>query len=95
MTLLHSAAEASDSAILRDVGPAIIRAQCAADPVFIAREIVRTKIAVDKAALGPRVTPAMPRTIARCEAALVTARSVAEIVMIEAKAAGCLLAFAS
>jgi CRISPR/Cas system-associated endonuclease Cas1 len=87
MTLLHSAAEASDSATLRDVGPAIIRAQCAADPVCIAREIVRTKIAADKAALGPRVTPAMPRTIARCEAALIEARSVAEIVMIEAKAA--------
>jgi CRISP-associated protein Cas1 len=88
MTLLHSAAEASDSEMLRDVGPAIIRAQCAADPVFVAREIVLTKIAADKAVLGPRVTPAMPRTIARCEAALMTARSVAEIVMIEAKAAG-------
>lgn len=87
MTLLHSAAEASDSEMLRDVGPAIIRAQCAADPVSIAREIVLTKIAADKAALGPRVTPAMPQTIARCEAALTTARSVAEIVMIEAKAA--------
>ena len=73
--------------MLRDVGPAIIRAQCAADPVFVAREIVRKKIAADKAALGPRVTPAMPRTIARCEAALTTARSVAEIVMIEAQAA--------
>jgi CRISP-associated protein Cas1 len=88
MTLLHSAAEASDSEMLRDVGPAVIRAQCAADPVFVAREIVRTKMAVDLAALGPRVTPAMPQTIARCEAALMTARSVAEIVMIEAKAAG-------
>ena len=87
MTLLHSAAEASGSATLPDVGPTIIRAQCAADPVSVAREIVLTKIAADKAALGPRITPAMPRTIARCEAALATARSVAEIVMIEAKAA--------
>jgi CRISP-associated protein Cas1 len=87
MTLLHSAAEASDSEMLRDVGPAIIRAQCAADPVSIARKIVLTKIAADTGALGPRVTPAMPQTIARCEAALTTARSVAEIVMIEAKAA--------
>ena len=64
-----------------------MRAQCAADPVTIAREIVRAKIAADKSALGPRVTPAMPRTLARCESALMTARSVAEIVMIEAKAA--------
>jgi hypothetical protein len=88
MTLLHSAGEASESASLRDVGPAIIRAQCAANPVPIAREIVRTKIRPEVVVLGPRVTPAMPRTIARCEAALESARSVAEIVMIEAKAAG-------
>jgi hypothetical protein len=53
----------------------------------IARKIAQTKIAADKCALGPRVTRAMPRTIARCEAALITARSVAEMVMIEAKAA--------
>ena len=92
MTLLHSAAEASDSATLRDVGPAIIRAQCAADPVQVAREIVRAKIAADVKGLGPRVTPAMPRTIARCEAELADARSVAEIVMIEAHAGECLLA---
>ena len=87
MTFLHSAIEASDGETLRDIGPAIVRAQCAADPVTIAREIVRAKIAADKSALGPRVTPAMPRTLARCESALMTARSVAEIVMIEAKAA--------
>jgi CRISPR/Cas system-associated endonuclease Cas1 len=48
---------------------------------------VRTKIAADKGALGPRVTHAMLQTIARCEAALMSARSVADIVMIEAKAA--------
>jgi CRISP-associated protein Cas1 len=88
MTLLHSAAEASDSASLRDVGPAIIRAQCAADPVRVARAIVSAKITVDKSTFGPRVTLAMPQTIARCEAELEKARSVAEIVGIEARAAG-------
>jgi CRISPR associated protein Cas1 len=87
VTIAHSALEAADGETLRDVGPAIIRAQCAADPVRVARAIVSAKIAADMAALGPRVTPAMPRTIARCEAALLEARSVAEIVMIEAKAA--------
>ena len=87
VTIAHSALEATEGETLRDVGPAIIRAQCAADPVRIAREIVRRKIVADKAALGPRVTPAMPRTIERCEAALTTTRSVAEVVMIEAKAA--------
>ena len=88
MTLLHSAAEASDSAALRDVGPAIIRAQCKADTVQVAREIVRAKIAADVKGLGPRVMPRDRSTIARCEAKLTEARSVAEIVMIEARAGG-------
>jgi CRISPR/Cas system-associated endonuclease Cas1 len=87
VTIAHSALEAAEGETLRDVGPAIIRAQCAADPICIAREIVRTKIAADKGALGPRVTPAMPQTIARCENALMSTRSVADIIMIEAKAA--------
>jgi hypothetical protein len=43
----ESALEATDGETLRDVGPAIIRAQCAADPVQAAREIVRAKIAAD------------------------------------------------
>jgi CRISPR/Cas system-associated endonuclease Cas1 len=87
ITIAHSALEAKDGETLRDIGPAIIRAQCAADPVRIARAIVQAKIQADKASLGPRVTPVMPRTIARCEAALLTARTLSEIVMIEAKAA--------
>jgi CRISPR/Cas system-associated endonuclease Cas1 len=87
ITIAHSALEAREGETLRDVGPTIIRAQCAADPVTIAREIVRAKIEEDKDALGPRVTPAMPRTIARCETMLASARSVSEIVMIEARAA--------
>src|SRR3984957_7404905 len=41
----ESALEATDGEMLRDVGPAVIRAQCAADPVHVAREILRTKIA--------------------------------------------------
>jgi hypothetical protein len=87
ITIAYSALEAAEGETVRDVGPAIIRAQCAADPVVVACAIVQAKIAADSAALGPRLTPVMPRTITRCEAALVTARTVAEIVMIEAKAA--------
>jgi CRISPR associated protein Cas1 len=68
-------------------GPAIIRAQCAADPVHVAREIVRAKIAADAKGFGPRLTERNLSTIARCEAKLAGARSVAEIVIIEAKAA--------
>jgi CRISP-associated protein Cas1 len=83
----ESALEATDGETLRDVGPAIIRAQCAADPVQVAREIVRTKIAADAEGFGPRLTERDFSTIARCEGKLVNARSVAEIVVIEAKAA--------
>jgi CRISPR/Cas system-associated endonuclease Cas1 len=83
----ESALEAMDGETLRDVGPAIIRAQCAADPVHVAREIVRAKIAADAKGFGPRLTERNLSTIARCEVKLAGARSVAEIVIIEAKAA--------
>jgi CRISPR/Cas system-associated endonuclease Cas1 len=86
VTIAHSALEASDGETLRDVGPAIIRAQCAADPVQVAREIVRVKIAADAKGIGPRLT-AQGFGVARYEAQLATARSVAEIMVIEAKAA--------
>ena len=47
LTFIETALEARSAETLRDVGPAIIRAQCAADPVQVAREIVRAKIAAD------------------------------------------------
>src|SRR5271165_1650122 len=53
VTIAHSALEAAEGETLRDVGPAIIRAQCAADPVQVAREIVRAKIATEAAGLAP------------------------------------------
>jgi CRISPR/Cas system-associated endonuclease Cas1 len=84
---IESALEATDGETLRDVGPAIIRAQCAADPVQLAREIVRAKIAADAKRFGPRLTERDFSTIARCEAKLASARSVAEIIVIEAKVA--------
>jgi CRISPR/Cas system-associated endonuclease Cas1 len=83
----ESALEATDGETLRDVGPAIIRAQCAADPVRVALEIVRAKMAADAEGFGPRLTERDLSTIARCEAKLSAARSVAEIIVIEAKAA--------
>jgi CRISPR/Cas system-associated endonuclease Cas1 len=83
----ESALEATDGETLPDVGPAIIRAQCAADPVQVAREILRTKIAADVQRLGPRTTARDFSTIARCEENLANARSVAEMIVIEAKAA--------
>jgi CRISP-associated protein Cas1 len=87
LTFIETALEARSAETVRDTSPALIRAQCAADPVQVAREIVRAKIAADVRALGPRVTERDGSTIARCEAKLEAARSVAELVVIEAKAA--------
>jgi CRISPR/Cas system-associated endonuclease Cas1 len=87
ITIAHSALEAREGETLRDVGPAIIRAQCAADPVAVAREIVRAKIGADMKGIGARVIERDFKTIAGCEAKLMGARSVAEIIVIEAKAA--------
>ncbi len=86
VTIVHSALEAADGETLRDVGPAAIRAQCAADPVQVAREIARAKIAAEAKELGPRLT-ARGFDVARYEAKLLAARSVAEIMVVEAKAA--------
>ena len=46
ITMIESALETKTNTKtrLRDIDPAIIRAQCAADPVKMAREIVRAKI---------------------------------------------------
>lgn len=86
LTFVETALEAKVSEVLRDVGPTIIRAQCAANPVLVATEIVSAKIAMDAKALGPRTTDRDLSTIARCRAKLTDARSVAEILVIEAKA---------
>src|SRR5277367_1985317 len=56
-TIITSALEAKDGETLRDTGPALIRAQCAADPVAVARAIVRAKIEADACAIGPRLDP--------------------------------------
>jgi hypothetical protein len=46
ITMVESALETKTNTMtrMRDIDPMIIRAQCAADPVKIAREIVRAKI---------------------------------------------------
>ncbi len=86
VAIVQSALEAAQGETLRDTGPAVIRAQCAADPVQIAREIVRAKIAADANGLGPRLT-ARGFDADGYNRKLASARSVAEIVVIEAKAA--------
>ena len=71
---------------MRDIDPSIIRAQCAADPVKMAREIVRAKI---EAGLKFTVMEADARRCAAEEwhAKLGAARTVSEIMIVESRAA--------
>jgi CRISPR-associated endonuclease Cas1 len=71
---------------LRDIDPSIICAQCAADPVRIAREIVRAKIDAEVKATVPN-PEACKREFEEWDVKLNSARSVAEIMIIESRAA--------
>ena len=89
ITLVESALETKTKTMtrMRDIDPSVVRAQCAVDPVKIAREIVRAKI---DAELNATIPEAMAR---KCEfeewdIKLNSARSVAEIMMVESRAAG-------
>jgi CRISPR-associated endonuclease Cas1 len=88
ITLVESALETKTNTMtrMRDIDPMIIRAQCAADPVKMAREIVRAKI---EAGLKFTVKEADARRRAAEEwrVKLDAARSVAEIMIVESRAA--------
>jgi CRISPR-associated endonuclease Cas1 len=88
ITMVESALETKTNTMtrMRVIDPAIIRAQCAADPVTMAREIVRAKIA---AGLTFTVKQADARTRAGEEwrAKLDGARTVSEIMIVESRAA--------
>ncbi len=55
ITMIESALETKANTMtrMRDIDPAIIRAQCAADPVRVARQIVRAKIEAELKATVP------------------------------------------
>src|SRR5271166_4260283 len=88
ISLVESALETKTNTMtrMRAIDPMIIRAQCAADPVKVAREIVRAKI---EAGLKFTVNDADARRRAAEEwgAKLQVARSVAEIMVVEGRAA--------
>ena len=71
---------------LRDTDPSIIRAQCAADPVKVAREIVRAKIDAELKATIPDAE-ARKCEFEEWDIKLNSARSVAEIMIVESRAA--------
>jgi CRISPR-associated protein Cas1 len=88
ITMVESALETKAKTMtrLRDIDPAIIRAQCAADPIRIAREIVRAKIGAELKATIPDAD-ARRRELEEWDIKLNSARSVAEIMIVESRAA--------
>jgi CRISP-associated protein Cas1 len=85
MTFLHSALEADGDGI-PDTSPAMIRAQCAADSLGAAREVVRAKIERELEATIPHKPTRLAR-LAEWETRIDATRTVAELLIVEAKAA--------
>jgi CRISP-associated protein Cas1 len=85
MTFLHSALEADGNGI-PDTSPAMIRAQCRADSLSAAREIVRAKIERELEAIE-KDRPARLVRLAEWETRIGVSRTVAELLIVEAKAA--------
>jgi len=85
MTFLHSALEADGNGI-PDTSPAMIRAQCRADSLSAAREIVRAKIERElEATVQDKATRHL--RLAEWETRIGATRTVAELLIVEAKAA--------
>jgi CRISP-associated protein Cas1 len=88
ITIVESALETKTNTMtrMRDIDPSIVRAQCAADPVKVAREIVRAKIDAELNATLPDAE-ARNRELKQWDIKLYSARSVAEIINVESRAA--------
>ena len=88
ITMVESALETKAKTMtrMRDVDPSIIRAQCAADPVTVAREIVRAKIRAELNATIPDAE-ARKREFEEWDIKLNSVRSVAEVMIVESRAA--------
>jgi hypothetical protein len=88
VTMVESALETKTKTMtrMRDIDPMIIRAQCAADPVKMAREVVRAKI---EASLKFTVkqADARRRLVDDWKAKLDAACTVSEIMIVESRAA--------
>ena len=88
ITMVESALETKTNTKtrIRDIDPSIIRAQCAVDRVKVAREIVRAKIGAELNATIPDARPRR-RESEEWDLKLNSARSVAEIMIVEGRAA--------
>jgi CRISP-associated protein Cas1 len=85
MTFLHSALEADGNGI-PDTPPAMIRAQCLADSLGVARELVRAKIERELEATI-RDRPTRLARLAEWQTRIDASRTIAELLIVEAKAA--------
>jgi CRISPR/Cas system-associated endonuclease Cas1 len=87
-TMVESALETNAYTMtrMRDIDPMVIRAQCAADPVKVAREIVRAKIEAGLK-FTAQDSDERRRLTDEWKGRLDAARSVAEIMMVESHAA--------
>jgi CRISPR-associated protein Cas1 len=85
MTFLHSALEAGGNGI-PDISPAMIRAQCAADSLGAARELVRAKIERELEAILPNV-PERRCRLAEWVTRIGATHTIVELLIVEAKAA--------
>jgi hypothetical protein len=88
ITMIESALETKANTMtrMRDIDPSIIRAQCAADPIRIAREIVRMKIGAELKATIPDAA-SRRQEFEEWDVKLKSAQSVAEIMIVESRAA--------
>jgi CRISP-associated protein Cas1 len=85
MTFLHSALEADGNGV-PDTSPAMIRAQCRADSLGAARELVRAKIERELEATE-KDRPTRLARLAEWQTRIAATCSVAELLIVEAKAA--------
>jgi CRISPR-associated endonuclease Cas1 len=88
ITMLESALETKAKTMtrMRDIDASIIRAQCAADPAKIAREIVRAKIGAELKAIIPD-DESRRQEFEEWDIKLNSAQSVSEIMIVESRAA--------
>jgi CRISPR-associated protein Cas1 len=85
MTFVHSALEADDNGV-RDISPAMVRAQCRTDALSAARELVRAKIERELEAIE-KDRPTRLARLAEWQTRIAATCSVAELLIVEAKAA--------
>ena len=85
MTFVHSALEADGNGVA-DTSPAIIRAQCRTDAIGAARELVRAKIERELEAIERNPSARLARLV-EWQARIAATRSVADLLIVEAKAA--------